>query len=104
MNPYEIYLAYVSWNGDGKTRPVLIISTSNDKNSVYSITTQYESKSKAIQAKYYKINDWQQAGLERQSYIDTETLIRLPLSAFINKKLIGTLTEKDRLSLVKFIK
>ena len=40
-------------------RPVLIIEHQEPLVSVFNITTQYESKSETIRAKYFKINDWQ---------------------------------------------
>jgi len=55
-------------------------------------------------AQFFKIDDWAQAGLDRQSYVDTGTLITLSLSAFKNKNPIGRLTEADKQKLLEFLK
>jgi len=68
MNPFEIFIAYVSWGNGGKKRPVLVLQTTEDNISVYTITTQYASKSEAVRAKFFKINDWKLSGLDKQSY------------------------------------
>ena len=38
-----------------------------------------------------------------QSYIDTGTLIKLPLSVIDNKKIIGQLTKSDKQRLLDFL-
>jgi hypothetical protein len=103
MEPFEIYIAYVSWGSDGKNRPLLIFLTGNEKVDVYQITTRFDGKSTAIKSKYFKIADWVQAGLDKQSYIDTVTLISLPKKIFKNKPRIGILTENDRKRLIEFL-
>jgi len=100
MNPFDVFIAYVSWDGGGKSRPVLAYLTDEKNISVYQITTQYEQKSKIIQANYYKINDWADAGLEKQSYIDTGTLIKLPVSVINEKTPLGKLSDKDKQKLI----
>jgi hypothetical protein len=103
MKAFEIFITYISWGSDGKNRPVLALLVNENSLSVYPITTQYENKSKDIQAQYFKINDWDQAGLARQSYIDTGTLIKLPLSVINGKKAIGRLTIADKQRLLDFL-
>jgi hypothetical protein len=109
MEPFELFIAYISWGSSasrgscGKSRPVLVFQISEDTISIYPITTQYENKSKTIRAQYFKINDWSQAGLDRQSYIDTGILYDLPISVFENKKHIGKLTNADKQSLLAFL-
>jgi hypothetical protein len=109
MEPFELFIAYISWgssasqSNSGKSRPVLVFQISEDTISIYPITTQYENKSKTIQAQYFKINDWSQAGLDKQSYIDTGILYDLPISVFENKKPIGKLTNADKQSLLAFL-
>jgi len=102
MNPFEIYIAYVSWGDDGKRRPVLVWAKQESEVSVFGITTQYQSKSAAIQSKYLAINDWQQAGFDKQSYIDTCRIIDLPITA-IDKTLIGELSTEDKQRLLEFL-
>jgi hypothetical protein len=70
---------------------------------IYPITSQYESKSGTIQDRYFKIIDWQRAGLDKQSYIDTGTRLRQPLVVFENATLIGRLTDKDKQRLIRFL-
>ena len=103
MNPFEIFITCVSWGSGSKSRPVLVLLLREDSISVYPITTQYENKSEIIRARYFQINDWIQAGLARQSYIDTETLIKLPLSTIGNRKPIGRLTIEDKQNLLDFL-
>ena len=103
MKVFDIFIAYVSWGEGGKMRPVLIIEQQESFVFVFNITTQYESKSETIRAKYFKINDWQQAGLDRQSYVDTNVIRDLPSSVFDGKTEIGRLTVADELRLIEFI-
>ena len=103
MDIYEIYIAFVSWGSDGKRRPVLILEESTDNVIVFKITTHYENKNDRIRGKYFIINDWQYAGLSRQSYIDTNNTITLPLTAIDNKQPIGRLSKSDERRLIEFI-
>ena len=96
MKPFEIFIAYISWGNEGKSRPVLAFALNDGKVSIYLITSKYDGKSKAIRAKYFKINDWSQSGLDKLSYIDTGLLISLPLSVIDNKKPIGKLSIADK--------
>ena len=101
MNIYDIFIAYVSWGEDGKHRPVLILEQGIETVRGFNITTRYENKSDAIKNKYFKMNDWQQAGLSYESYIDTNTTITLPKSSVIH--FLGTLTETDVQRLLDFL-
>jgi hypothetical protein len=103
MNPFDIFIAYISWESGGKDRPVLVLLLSDDSVSVYPITTQYDNKSETIRTRYFKMNDWIQAGLSKQSYIDTGILIKLPLSVIDNKKPIGHLTIAEKQRLLEFL-
>lgn len=103
MNIFDIFIAYVSWGNSGKHRPVLIIEQQVKTMSVFNITTQYENKNKTIRNKYFKIIDWQQAGLNQQSYVDTNTLRDLPKIAWKDKIVIGRLTESDIRRLFEFL-
>ena len=101
MKPFDLYIAYVSWDSDGKRRPVLILEEGADSVIALNITTKYESKSEAIRDRYYTINDWKAAGLDRQSYVDTNKAVNLPITAV--DKAIGRLTAKDEIQLMEFI-
>ena len=103
MSLFDLFIANISWGKGSKNRPVLVIQIKDNGISVFPITTQYEKKSKVIQAQYFKINDWSQAGLDKQSYIDTGTLLDLPLSVINNKHPIGKLTTADMQRLLVFL-
>jgi hypothetical protein len=103
MDIFDIFIAYISWGNKGKNRPVLVLEKQDAIVSVFGITTQYESKSPSVRAKYYKIVNWQQAGLSKQSYIDTNTVLDLPTSALDNKSPIGELTKNDIQKLIEFL-
>jgi len=103
MNQFEIFITCISWETGNKNRPVLVLLFKNENILVYPITTQYDNKSKTIQEKYFKIIDWSQAGLDKQSYVDTGTLIKLPLSVIKKKKPIGQLTTADKQRLLEFL-
>jgi hypothetical protein len=79
VTPFDLHIAYVAWGSDGKRRPVLVLSSTQNEVAVFQITSQYHSKSPAIQAQYIAIDDWAQAGLTKQSYIDIGRIIGLPI-------------------------
>jgi len=103
MKPFDICIAYVSWGGGGKRRPVLMLSIGGGRASLLPITSQYENKSDAIKAKYFKIDDWQAAGLAQQSYADTGTLLHVPAAAIDEKAPIGALSARDKQRLLAFL-
>jgi hypothetical protein len=104
MAPFEIFIAYISWGRDGKRRPVLILKKPTGGSVLaYYITTQYERKSRDVQKHYFKINDWLQAGLEKQSYIDTRKPYDVPLEVMKIKNPIGKLTMSDKMRLYDFL-
>ena len=103
MNIFEIYIAYVSWGSEGKRRPVLILEENTDNVMAFKISTHYENKSERIREKYFTIKDWKYAGLNEQSYIDTNNTVTLPLTSVDTKKQIGRLSEADERRLIEFI-
>ena len=103
MTIFDIYIAFISWGSDGKNRPVLVLEESAGNVTVFTITTQYKNKSVAIRAKYFIINDWQQAGLDSQSYIDTNNTVTLPITAVNTNNPIGKLSASDEIRLIEFI-
>ena len=102
MRPYELKIAYIDWGDGGKRRPALILHSDGVKVATYAITTQYESKSESIKAKYLVINDWEAAGLNKPSYIDT-TRIRRLFPCAIDNAPIGQLSQADITRLLEFI-
>jgi hypothetical protein len=103
MNPFEIYICYISWEKGGKHRPVLSYALDSEFVRLYPITTQYDNKSEEIKARYFKIDGWAQAGLARQSYIDTGTRLKQPLSMFDDAVPVGILPDADKRRLIEFI-
>jgi hypothetical protein len=103
MKIFDIYIAFVSWGSGGKRRPVLIIEEYGESVTVFNITTRYEDKSKAIKEKYVAIVDWRRAGLNKQSYVDTNATIKLPFSAIDSQNPIGTLSPSDEERLIEFV-
>jgi len=97
----ELCIAYIAWETGGKRRPALVLSDDGDIISVYPITTQYKGKSKDIQAQYFIITDWKQAGLDKQSYVDTIEIVELERSAIVST--IGILSEADEARLIEFL-
>lgn len=102
MQTNDISIAFISWPGGGKRRPIYIISDENQIVRFYKITSQYRSKSVNIKRYYFKINQWSEAGLSKQSYIDTITVGRID-KGNINLRVIGKLTEQDAERLVAFL-
>ena len=99
MNPYDVHIAYVSWGDDGKHRPVLVLSSDQNHVAVFLITSQYGSKSAVIKSQYVAIDDWAQAGLVKQSYIDIGRIVDLPM-ATVQSAPIGKLSDNDLRRLV----
>ncbi|MCI1975081.1 MAG: MazF family toxin-antitoxin system [Limosilactobacillus sp.] len=102
MKTNDISIAFVSWPGGGKRRPIYIISDENNKVRFYKITSKYDNKSPKIKKYYFKINQWSDAGLNRQSYIDTITVGKIDKSKF-KLEVIGKLTKQDAERLVVFL-
>ena len=103
MKRFELYITYISWGSGGKVRPVLVFSIRGNMAYVYPITTRYENLNEAIKAKYFKIDNWAQAGLDKQSYIDTRRYIPIPLFALTRSIPIGELAATDKQRLLKFL-
>ena len=103
MRPFELFIASISWSSGSKNRPVLVLQIYENFVLVFPITTQYANKSKTIQAQYFKISDWSLSGLDKQSFIDTGTLLELPLTVFEKKKPIGKLSVSDMQRLLDFL-
>lgn len=98
----RIYTAYVSWETGGKRRPILVVEFQDKWLYFYKITSKFQNKSKYIKAQYYTIRDWQKAGLVKQSYIDTGTLLRLRIND-VELSYVGRLTIFDEKALARFI-
>jgi hypothetical protein len=104
MKPFEIFIVSISWGSESKSRPALVYALGADVVRIYPITTQYDNKSEAIRMRYFKITDWSEAGLDKQSYVDTGTRIKQALSMFDNLRPIGELSVADKQRLLDFLK
>ena len=102
MNTYEINITSIIWGSTKKRRPVLIIESNKNDVTCFRITTHYQSKRYGSVVKYFVINDWQQAGLNEQSYIDTSFTVALMKTAVDNNP-IGKLSIEDEIRLIDFI-
>ena len=98
---YDIYIDFVSWTGGGKSRPVLILNEGIDRIEVLGITSRFDDKSDCIRSQFFRINDWRQAGLHQESYINTGQTVTLPRSAM--ERMVGALSESDTKRLMKFL-
>uniref|UniRef100_S0DDR0 Putative toxin-antitoxin system protein n=1 Tax=termite gut metagenome TaxID=433724 RepID=S0DDR0_9ZZZZ len=101
MNPYDVCIAYVSWEDGGKRRPVLVIAQGSEYTEAFRITSQYANKSDAIKARYFEISDWKQAGLAKPSYIDTVEPVELPTPLLSAP--IGKMSDNDKRRLIEFL-
>ncbi|MDR1204051.1 MAG: hypothetical protein LBL26_01015 [Peptococcaceae bacterium] len=102
MDPFDICVAYVSWESGGKRRPVLLLAKEDDYAAAFRITSRFDSKSEAVKAQYLEILDWQETGLTKLSYIDTITSVKVPI-AHISLPPIGKLTKNDKFRLIEFL-
>lgn len=69
---------------------------------VQKVTSKYDNKSPRIKKYYFKINQWAEAGLNKQSYIDTITVGKIDKDK-VNLEVIGKLTKHDAERLVAFL-
>lgn len=105
MEPMEIYIADVPFDeGYGsKIRPALVIEVGQNGVVVLKVTSQYRQKSAQIKQLYYPIQEWQEAGLKKPSYVDTHKFYRLSKKWVFNRRPIGKLSAVDRLGLFNFM-
>lgn len=105
MEPMDIYIANVPFDeGNGsKVRPALVIEVGSERVRIFKITSQYQKKSSKIKKLYYPIKEWQAAGLNKESYVDTHKMYRVAKRWIFSHQPIGKLTDRDRLGLFEFI-
>jgi len=101
MESFDVFIAHVSWGGGGKVRPVLIYRRLRDVVIAFGITSRFDSKSEGIRRNFLRIHDWRQAGLDYESYIDTNSKLTLPWSAIIRQ--LGSLSQSDSQRLMEFM-
>lgn len=102
---YRIFVAFVDTQ-QGKERYTVEVGQIKLGLIVLdSITSKYENKSDFIKRQYYPIKDWQQAGLQKPSYIDIKSSHTYEISEVIKHgRFTGQLTLRDVQDLAKFIK
>ncbi|BDR56843.1 hypothetical protein [Xylocopilactobacillus apis] len=96
----SLYVGFIEGAG-GKNRPVLVRKFTDSYIEVFKITSKYTNKSEFIKRQYYKIINWKQAGLNRESWVDIGTILQIPNSTISFKK-IGRLSIKDQIEIDKF--
>lgn len=107
MEPMDIYIANVPFDDkgtDSKVRPALVIEVESKKVIVFKVTSQYKRKSAQIKKLYYPIKEWKEAGIQKESYVDTHKLYRLAKKWIFSQQPIGKLMDIDRIGLFEFIK
>ncbi|QFG45241.1 relB superfamily domain protein [Streptococcus mutans] len=62
-----------------------------------SITSQYSLKSVNIRQKYFRIMDCSESGLKKPSWVDTINILRFSPSTFSHFRVIGKLTQRDKI-------
>lgn len=95
-----VYVGYVEGSG-GKKRPVLVTKNFADRIEVFKITSKFANKSPYIKQQYYPIEDWEAAGLYKQSWVDLGSRLSIPKKG-VTFKQIGRLTAHDQISIDKF--
>ncbi len=101
MKPYDVCIAFISWEDGGKRRPVLLVAENGEYTKAYHITAQYANKSDSIKAAYFEIIDLKQAGLVKQSYFDTIRFVEIPTARLSAP--IGALSDNDKRRLIGFL-
>lgn len=104
MNNFDVATAFVFFANkrEGKPRPVLVISDTDDSISFYSITSKFAEKSERIQKQYYPIQEWAAAGLFLPSWVDIRSRAEVNKNVLKFKK-IGSLSLQDVIGLTNFI-
>ncbi|GLX33918.1 type II toxin-antitoxin system PemK/MazF family toxin [Leuconostoc mesenteroides] len=102
MKIYTVNIPYEDIPGS-KYRPALVIGMRNGYINVLKITKEHDEKSKAIQDIYYKIEEWQEAGLKVQSYVDCHRTYNVSQDYILRNQPKGELTSKDKTKLFAFV-
>ena len=75
----------------------------DDLAAIYNVTLQYANKSEYIRSLYYPIKNGKEAGLDKQSYVDTVKARHVSQKSLESKTPIGTLSECDKIGLIEFL-
>ncbi|MCO0832355.1 hypothetical protein NFX39_04520 [Fructobacillus sp. W13] len=103
----DVISAFVTFEegSGGKRRPALVIVADTFHFMTYKITSQYFTKSAHIRSNFFELTDWQEAGLNNKSYVDTGRIIKV--ERYLNSSpiyRIGTISKKDLHQLLLFLK
>ena len=104
MEEFDIIVAKVPFENseEYKWRPVFILSVNGRAVKFLRITTKFATKSEYMQSKYFEIIDYIEAGLNRQSWIDTFRAYHLDNENF-KIHVLGKLTERDFERFIAFL-
>lgn len=104
MTINQVAFAFVTFSSstNGKKRPIIIQYADEHTIQFLSITSKYENKSDAIKKQYYPIQEWQEIGLSKKSWIDICSLREVEREYF-SLEVIGELTTLDIKGLTNFI-
>jgi hypothetical protein len=102
-NRVAVALVQFSERNGGKKRPIFLVDgfASDDEAHAFKITSKYENKSKKIRSKYFKIQDWQAAGLRKPSWIDVN--VELDVNDLPKYQVIGKLSREDLTRFIEFL-
>ena len=104
LSEYDIVVLNVMFS-DGigsKSRPAILVELEDEQIGFFRITSQYENKSEAIKEKYFEIIDYIEAGLKKQSWIDTVMRYYVDDNS-LRIRVIGQLTDSDMRRLEDFL-
>ena len=98
-------IANVPFDGSDKSkvRPALVVKIKDNYVSVFKITSKYQNKSEKIKRAYYPVKNWEVAGLNRISYVDTHQTYDIDKATILKNRPIGKLTKTDVLGLYQFL-
>ena len=104
MEPMDVCIANVPFDGSDKSkvRPALVVKIKDNYVSVFKITSKYQNKSEKIKRAYYPIKNWEVAGLNRISYVDTLQTYDIDKATIFKNRPIGKLTKEDVSGLYQF--
>lgn len=96
LSEYTVAFAVIEYSdGTGsKKRPTVIVRLNDEEITFFKITSQYWDKSEYIQSRYYKIQDWKNANLDKESWVDTITPVKVSVDE-IRFEITGHFTKRD---------
>ncbi|MEY8294070.1 hypothetical protein [Limosilactobacillus caviae] len=102
MKTNDISIAYISWNGGGKKDQFILFLIVIIRFASIKLPPNMKINHLRLGKNYFKIGHWKEAGLNKQSYIDTITVGKIDKRKF-NLRIIGRLSKQDAEKLVMFL-